>query len=126
LLRLDKNTAWLLTNATQISKDIVDFSPITFSDGNHYVLEIDIPRNTWILAEHLKRIQDSGFEIIKHPEMFEGLNGKVMANAWSLFDAKYGVSYAEKEKRGRMIKPTDGDVWDLIMLQWKRALRPKV
>jgi len=30
LPKLDKNTVWLLTNATQISKDIVDFSPIIF------------------------------------------------------------------------------------------------
>jgi hypothetical protein len=50
--------------------------------------------------------------------MFEGINGKVIANAWSLFDAKYGISYAEKEKSGRIIKPTDKDVWDLMMLQW--------
>ena len=120
LPRLDKNSAWLLTNATQISKDIADFSPIIFYsvDGNNYVLESDVPRNTWILAEHLKGIQDSGFEIIKHPEMFEGLNGKVIANAWSLFDAKYGISYAEKEKSGRIINPTDKDVLDLMMLQW--------
>ncbi|NHV98761.1 MAG: hypothetical protein HA496_03845, partial [Thaumarchaeota archaeon] len=120
LPRLDKDSAWLLTNATQISKDIADFSPIVFYsiDGNNYVLESNVPRNTWILAEHLKRIQDSGFEIIKHPEMFEGLNGKVIANAWSLFDAKYGISYAEKEKSGRIIKPNDGDVLDLMMLQW--------
>jgi hypothetical protein len=120
LPRLDKDSVWLLTNATQISKDIADFSPIVFYsiDGNNYVLEINVSRNTWILAEHLKRIEDSGFEIIKHPEMFEGLNGKVIANAWSLFDAKYGISYAEKEKSGRIIKPNDGDVLDLMMLQW--------
>jgi|GEM_PF-1350467 len=120
LPRLDKDSVWLLTNATQISKDIADFSPIVFNsiDGNNYVLEINVSRNTWILTEHLKRIQDSGFEIIKHPEMFEGLNGKVIANAWSLFDAKYGISYAEKEKSGRIIKPNDGDVLDLMMLQW--------
>jgi len=120
LPKLDKSVEWLLTNCTQISKDIADFSPIIFYsvDGNNYVLESDIPRNTWILAEHLKRIEDSGFEIIKHPEMFEGLNGKVIANAYSLFDAKYGVSYAEKEKSGRIIKPSDRDVLDLMMLQW--------
>jgi hypothetical protein len=102
LPRLDKDSAWLLTNATQISKDIADFSSIIFYsvDGNNYVLESNVPRNTWILAEHLKKIQDSGFEIIKHPEMFEGLNGKVIANAWSL------------------INPTDKDVLDLMMLQW--------
>jgi len=120
LPKLDKNTVWLLTNATQISKDIADFSPIIFYsvDGNNYVLESDVARNTWILAEHLKRIEESGFNIIEHPEMFEGLNGKVIANAYSLFDAKYGVSYAENFKSGRIIKPSDRDVLDLMMLQW--------
>jgi len=50
LPRLDKDSVWLLTNATQISKDIADFSPIVFYsiDGNNYVLEINVSRNTWM------------------------------------------------------------------------------
>jgi len=63
-------------------------------------------------------IQDSGFNILKHPEMFEALNVKIVANAYSIFDAPYGVSYAEQFINGRSLKPTDNDVWDLIMLQW--------
>ena len=64
-------------------------------------------------------INQTGFPIIKHPEVFEGLNGKIIANAYSLFDAKYGISYVEKEVNNRTITPTDKDVWDLIMLQWE-------
>jgi hypothetical protein len=66
----------------------------------------------------MKLIIDSGFDILKHPEMFEGLNGKIIANAYSIFDAKYGINYAEQTLNNRSLKPTDSDVWDLIMLQW--------
>ncbi len=114
----------ILTAGTQIEKygdKLVDFSPIIFYsvDGNDYMLEIDKPRNTWMLAKQMYLINQTGFPIIKHPEVFEGLNGKVIANAYSLFDAKYGISYMEKEVNNRIITPTDKDVWDLIMLQWK-------
>ena len=113
----------LLTRATQIDKygdKLVDFSPIVFHsvDGNNVILTPDVGRETWMLAKHMKLIRDSGFDILSHPEMFEGLNGKVIANAYSIFDAKYGINYAEKILNGRILEPTDNDVWDLIMLQW--------
>jgi hypothetical protein len=71
-----------------------------------------------MLAKHMKLINNSGFDILKHPEMFEGLNGKIIANTYSIFDAKYGINYAEQTLNRRTLKPTDKDVWDLIMLQW--------
>ena len=113
----------LLTRATQIDKygdKLLDFSPIVFKsvDGNSFVLIPDVGRETWMLAKHMKLISDSGFDILKHPEMFEGLNGKIIANAYSIFDAKYGINYIEQTLNGRTLKPTDQDVWDLIMLQW--------
>ena len=46
------------------------------------------------------------------------MNGKIIANAYSIFDASYGINYAEEIINGRTLKPTDKDVWDLIMLQW--------
>jgi len=46
-----------------------------------------------MLAKHLKMINDSGFNILEYPEMFEGINGKVIANTYSFLDAKYGISY---------------------------------
>jgi len=113
----------LLTKATQIDKygdKLVDFSPIVFKsvDGYNFVLIPDAGRETWMLAKHMKLIIDSGFDILKHPEMFEGLCGKVIADAYSILDAKYGINYAEQILNGRTLKPTDNDVWDLIMLQW--------
>jgi len=119
----DFNEISLLTKATQIDKygdKLVDFSPIVFHSvyGNNFALTPDAGRETWMLAKHMKLIIDSGFDILKHPEMFEGLNGKIIANAYSIFDAKYGINYAEQTLNGRTLKPTDEDVWDLIMLQW--------
>ncbi len=113
----------LLTRATQIDgygNKLVDFSPIIFHSvyRRHYSLFPDVGRETWMLAKHLKLIEDSGFDILKHPEMFEGLNGKIIANDYSIFDALYGIKYAELFINGRTLKPTDNDVWDLIMLQW--------
>ena len=121
-LPLEFDALRLLTRCTQVEKygsKLVDSSPIVFHsvDGNDYVIEINTPRNVWMLAKHLYLIRENGFDIEKHPEMFEGINGKIIANAWSLFDAKYGISFSEREK-GRIIKPSDKDVWDLIILQW--------
>jgi len=116
---------YLLTKATQIDKygdKLVDFSPIFTNvfhiNGYYFDLVPDAGRETWMLAKHLKLIKDSGFDILKHPEMFEGLNGKIIANAYSIFDAEYGINYAEQFINGRTLKPVDNDVWDLIMLQW--------
>ncbi|RLE58636.1 MAG: hypothetical protein DRJ32_06075, partial [Thermoprotei archaeon] len=112
-----------LTRCTQIQgygDRLVDFSPIIFHsvDGKDYVLDIDGPRDTWMLARHIHRVKREGFDLLEHPEMFEGINAKIIANAWSLFDAEYGISFMEREK-SRVIKPTDSDVWELIMLQWR-------
>ena len=65
---------YLLTRGTQIDgygDKLVDFSPIIFYsvDGNHYVLIPDSGRESWMLAKHLKLIEDSGFDILKHPEI---------------------------------------------------------
>ena len=114
----------LLTQGMQIEKygdKLVDFSPIIFKsvDGNDYVLRIDAPGDTWMLARQIKLLQDNGYEPINHPEWFESLNAKIIADAWSLFDAKYGISYMEKTINHQVIKPTDKDVWDLIQLQWQ-------
>jgi hypothetical protein len=50
LPRLDKNSVWLLTNATQISKDIVDFEPNLLSENfnipfDYYYLTCLISKN---------------------------------------------------------------------------------
>ncbi|MEM2172757.1 MAG: hypothetical protein QXS66_05875 [Thermoproteota archaeon] len=117
-----EESIWLLTNSTQLSKDIVDFSPIVFKsvDNNHVYLIPEPARETWLTCEMLKRIKESGFEIEKHPEMFMGLNGKVIANAWCFFNDSpyYSVAAREKEMNNRVIKITDEEVLNAMMLQW--------
>jgi len=119
-LPYEKEGLSMLMEASEINPAIVDFEPIVFNsiDGNNFVLNPNMYRETWMLAKHMKLIKDSGFDILNHPEMFEGLNGKIIANAYSIFDAEYGINYAEQTLNGRTLKPTDNDVWDLIMLQW--------
>jgi len=116
LPRLDKNTLWFLTNCTQKpeGKYLVDFSPLIFKSVNSSDVYL-IPksaRETWLTAKTLKLINQT-FDIKNHPEMFLGLNGKIIANAWSIFDNPYGINYYEKN-----LTASDKKVLDLILLQW--------
>ena len=113
----------LLTQGTQdktYGAKLVDFSPIVFHsvDGNDVVLSMDAPRDTWMLARHVKALVDNGYDVLNHPEAFEGLNAQVIADAWSIFDAEYGIGYLEK-KYNRVVKPSDADVEELMLLQWE-------
>jgi len=45
--------------------------------------------------------------------MLLGLNGKIIANAWSIFDNPYGIKYYEKN-----LTASDKRILDLILLQW--------
>jgi len=116
LPRLDKNTLWLLANCTQKpeGKYLVDFSPLIFKSVNSSDVYL-IPnsaRETWLTAKTLKLINQT-FDIKNHPEMFLGLNGKIIANAWSIFDNPYGIIYYEKN-----LTASDKRILDLILLQW--------
>lgn len=64
--------------------------------------------------KELKAIKESGFDIEKHPEMFLGLNGKIITNDWCIFDNPYGIGYIEKN-----LTVSDPRVLDLMMLQWR-------
>jgi len=113
----------LLTEGTQdktYGAKLVDFSPIVFHsvDGNDVVLSMDAPRDTWMLARHVKALVDNGYDVLNHPEAFEGLNAQVIADALSIFDAEYGIGYLEKEYN-RVVKPSDADVEELMLLQWE-------
>jgi len=116
----DREAAFLLGNATQINPKIFNFNPIVFEgvSGNVYIYPV-IARDTWMLAKHLKMIKDSRFDVLRHPEMFEGINVKVIANDWSLFDMPYGIKYYNKN-----ITPYSKEVWNLIMLQWELDSKP--
>lgn len=120
LPEFDKSMLWRLANCTQKSGDIVDFTPIVFKGVNSsdvYITPVPA-RETWITAELLKNIEESGFDIKNHPEMFLGLNGKIVTNAWCAFDNPFGISYTEKQVSNRTITPADPGFLDLVKLQW--------
>jgi len=95
-------------------RKILDFSPLIFksvNSGDVYLIP-NSARETWLTAETLKLINQT-FDIKNHPEMFLGLNGKIIANAYSIFDNPYGINYYEKN-----LTASDKRILDLILLQW--------
>jgi hypothetical protein len=108
----------LLARAAQIGKYgdmLVKFSPMILHsyDGSPHVYTVDAGKSAWVLAKHMKMLNDSGFDILKHPEIFYGLNRKVAGNVYSLFDADYGIKYYD------YTYPMDKRAWDLMVLEWK-------
>ena len=112
----------LLLKASEMENgdDLIDFPTLVFKsvDGKDFVYKTDVARNTWMIAKFLKKNYEIGIDILKHPELFRAINIKITANSFSLFDARYGISFYEKLKN-RSIKVTDEEVWDLIIFQWK-------
>jgi len=113
-LKVDKATASYMTNATEANQDVVDFSQIKSdsidSSGSHVT---PVPaRDTYLTAIHLKSILDSGFDIVKHPEMLTGINVKVIENAYNIFSDPYGISHYES------VTPSSKGVLDIMQFQW--------
>jgi hypothetical protein len=114
------NDIMRLFNASEKNQDIIDFSPIVFKSVNSsdvYITPVPA-RETWTVVDVLKAIKDSGFDIENHPEMFLGLNGKIIANNWCIFDSPSGIANYEKYVNNRTLTLTDQDVKDLMLLQW--------
>jgi hypothetical protein len=110
LPRLDKDSVWLLTNATQISKDIVDFEPVIVKDvdGNKIVIQSsDLARDYWMVANLLKERP----ALASQAKKFEWLNKMIQQVAWDIFDYEYGPKYFDKKS----YKPNDPEVWQVIL-----------
>jgi len=110
LPRLDKDSVWLLTNATQISKDIVDFEPVIVKDvdGNRIVIQSsDLARDYWMVANLLKERP----ALASQAKKFEWLNKMIQQVAFDIFDYEYGPKYFDKKS----YKPTDPEVWQVIL-----------
>jgi len=127
---LGRDATWLFTNATQTSPhtfsktnpDIFDPTPIVLKGVNSTVDSSVIIKpvpavQAWTTADHIKAITDGGFDIVNHPEMYAGLNAKVIANLWCGFQNPYGLAYAEQQK-GSTLTPASQGFKDLIKLQW--------
>ena len=116
------NSLRTLTKCTQLEEGraLVDWSPITYRGvGETYNITTDGSLSTWMLARHMKLIEERGVNLTEHPELYEAINMKTYANAYSLFVMKtYSVEDFERRMNGNLIKPIDRKVWDLIMLQW--------
>lgn len=120
--QLGNAAVWRLTNATQRSGDIFDAAPIKLegvnSGTNSSMTITPSPAlQAYVTADQLKAITDGGFDIVNHPEMFMGLNAKVIANLWCAFQNPYGLAYAEQQK-GNTLTPASQGFKDLIKLQW--------
>jgi hypothetical protein len=110
LPRLDKDSAWLLTNATQISKDIVDFEPVIVKDvdGNKIVIQSqNLSRDYWMIANLLKERP----ALASQAKKFEWLNRMIQQVVWDIFDYEYGPKYFDKKS----YKPNDPEVWQVIL-----------
>jgi hypothetical protein len=110
LPRLDNDSVWLLTNATQISKDIVDFEPVIVKDvdGNKIVIQSqNLSRDYWMIANLLKERP----ALASQAKKFEWLNKMIQQVAWDIFDYEYGPKYFDKKS----YKPNDPEVWQVIL-----------
>ena len=79
----------------------------------------NIPRDTWMLVEHLKRTP----YVIKYPELYLPFTIKVQQNAWDVFENPALNYWIEKEGRHVYIKekykPTDEIIWEKVIIpQW--------
>jgi hypothetical protein len=122
LPRHSNQDLWLLGNATMINPEIYDFKPVTVKDMNGTLHEIgskNIPRDTWMLVEHLKRTP----YVIKYPELYLPFTIKVQQNAWDVFENPALNYWIKKEGRHVYIeekyKPTDEIIWEKVIIpQW--------
>jgi hypothetical protein len=120
---LDRNTIWLLTNATQnpvYGKNIVDFEPIVIEDAAgtvHVFKSSDVARDTWMIAYLFKERP----ALAEQGKKFEWINRMIQQVAWDIFDDIYGPNgeWVEptcgKEHSPEYLKPADGKVWEVIL-----------
>lgn len=113
-LPYNAQAASLFLDANEINPIISDFTPITITDVKNQTYTIgskDIPRDCWMIAEHLKRTPD----VINYPEMFEALNIKVQQNAFDILD-----NPRMREYFNEYYKPTDEIIWEKVIIpQWQ-------
>jgi hypothetical protein len=105
---------FLIGNMSQNNPDIVNFNSMTFyGTSDHIDITPDPTREAWSVVEEAKQIQDSGYDLMNHPEMGLGLSTKVITNNWCLFGNPTGIKYYDTD-----ISPSNSKVRDLTKLQW--------
>ncbi|MEM5820678.1 MAG: hypothetical protein QW678_03535, partial [Candidatus Aenigmatarchaeota archaeon] len=117
----DKQSIWLLGNATLIDPEIGNSKPIIIIDATNRTFIIssnNIPRKTWMKVEFLKRKP----HVIREREKFEWIEAMFTQLDWEFFDdIHYGpTQYNLVGKQGnvglyKIFKPTDEKVWEVIL-----------
>jgi hypothetical protein len=116
----------LLTKGTQIEKygdNLVDFEPIVFKNvyywnvgespkkqmkvGDVIIGSYDKARDTWMIAELLKRRP----ELVDQPKKFEWINKMMQEVSFCIFDDPWGP-----KKYNEYYKPTDEVIWKDVIL----------
>jgi hypothetical protein len=115
----------LLTKGTQIEKygdNLVDFEPIVFKNvyyrdigdwytplkhGDVVIGSYDKARDTWMIAELLKRRP----ELVDQPKKFEWINKMMQEVSFCIFDDPWGP-----KKYNEYYKPTDEVIWKDVIL----------
>jgi hypothetical protein len=103
----------MLGNMSQNNPDVVNFSPIRLQGINYVDITPTPSRESWSVVDQAKYINESGYDLVNHPEMGLSLSMKVITDNWGLFDNYAGIKYYDTS-----ITPTDQKVRDLVNLQW--------
>ncbi|MCD6491235.1 MAG: hypothetical protein J7K59_02960, partial [Candidatus Korarchaeota archaeon] len=110
----DRNTLFLLGNATQINPDIVDFKPVLLRDvdNNTYIVKSNnVPRDIWMITEFLKNRN-----VLTQPEKYEWINRMIQQLSWEIFDWRDGPNGPLGQRfENKTYKPTDKEVWNVIL-----------
>jgi len=110
----DRNTLFLLGNATQINPDIVDFKPVMLRDADNYMHMVksnNVPRDVWMIIEFLKNRN-----VLNHPEKYEWINRMIQQLSWEIFDWRDGPNGPLGQRfENKTYKPTDKEVWNVIL-----------
>jgi len=118
---LSNQEHWALMNATQRESDVMNYNPIVDHSVNATDVSISIPSSagTYLMAKQLNMIDNSSLDVSRqHPEFLTALNVKNIMNYWCAFKEQYGLGWQE-QNLGRKLDPTNKDLLDLLLLQWK-------
>ena len=116
----NKSDLWLAFNASQLEPLLVNAKPVILPSANSsdVTIPVDPQKLAWAVTEHLKRIRDEGINILKYPEMLEGIGIKTWSNLFWTFDYPYGIAYMEKKLRNVDLTLDNDTLWDLYLLQF--------
>jgi len=121
LSALSNQEHWALMNATQRESDVMNYNSIVVHSVNATDVSISVPSSagTYLMAKQLNMIDDGSLDVSRHnTEFLTALNVKNIMNYWCAFKEDAGMGWQE-QNLGRTLDPTNKDLLDLLLLQWK-------